>query len=104
MFVLFELICAPDLQPFKGVMFQHPPLVVFLIIFVVLGSFGINGLLVALINESILEKNQARLEADRIEREAKRKMMQQRCREVYDAIDVNGNRVLPRNEIMKCKG
>lgn len=104
MFNLFELLCAPDLVVYRHIMFQYPPLVVFLITFIVLGSFGINGLLVALINESILEKNQARIEADRMEREAKRKLMQQRCREVFDSIDVNGNRVLPRNEIMKCKG
>lgn len=104
MFNLFELLAAPDLVPYRNIMFQYPPLVVFLVTFIVLGSFGINGLLVALINESILEKNQARLEADRMEREAKRKLMQQRCREVFDSIDINGNRVLPRNEIMKCKG
>mmetsp|Transcript_151186 Transcript_151186/g.263481 ORF Transcript_151186/g.263481 Transcript_151186/m.263481 type:complete len:679 (-) Transcript_151186:40-2076(-) len=104
MFNLFELLAAPDLVPYRAIMFKYPPLVVFLVSFIILGSFGINGLLVALINESILEKNQARLEADRIERESKRKIMQQRCREVFDAIDVNKNRVLPRSEIMKCKG
>ena len=36
-------------------MFANPPLVVFLVVFIILGSFGINGLLVALINESILD-------------------------------------------------
>eukprot|EP00747_Dinoflagellata_sp_TGD_P017384 gnl/TRDRNA2_/TRDRNA2_125792_c0_seq1.p1 gnl/TRDRNA2_/TRDRNA2_125792_c0~~gnl/TRDRNA2_/TRDRNA2_125792_c0_seq1.p1 ORF type:complete len:593 (-),score=120.24 gnl/TRDRNA2_/TRDRNA2_125792_c0_seq1:22-1800(-) len=104
MFALFELIAAPELAPYKEVMFEYPALVFFLVTFIVLGSFGINGLLVALINESILEKNQARLEAERIEREAKRKLMQTRCREVFDAIDVNNNRVLPREDIMRAKG
>eukprot|EP00931_Biecheleriopsis_adriatica_P045173 TRINITY_DN25894_c0_g1_i1.p1 TRINITY_DN25894_c0_g1~~TRINITY_DN25894_c0_g1_i1.p1 ORF type:complete len:735 (+),score=113.99 TRINITY_DN25894_c0_g1_i1:15-2219(+) len=102
MFALFELISAPDLQPYRAVMFQNPPLVCFLVIFIILGSFGINGLLVALINESILEKNQARIEAERMERETKRKAMQQRCREIFDTLDVNKNRVLPRDELMKC--
>lgn len=104
MFALFELISAPDLQPYRQIMFHNPPLVFFLIIFIILGSFGINGLLVALINESILEKNQARIEADRIDREWKRKLMQQQCRALFDELDVNQNRVLPRSELMKCKG
>ncbi|CAK9004250.1 Voltage-dependent L-type calcium channel subunit alpha-1S (FGalpha1S) (Voltage-gated calcium channel subunit alpha Cav1.1) [Durusdinium trenchii] len=99
MFALFELITAPDLAPYKAAMFANPPLVVFLVIFIVLGSFGINGLLVALINESILEKNQARIEADRIDREFKRKDLQQRCGELFDELDVHHNRVLPRDEI-----
>lgn len=103
MFNLFELLCAPDLEVYHSIMFEYPSLVVFLVSFIILGSFGINGLLVALINESILEKNQARLEADRLERESKRKIMQQRCRELFDSIDVNNNRVLPRSEIIKCK-
>jgi len=99
MFALFELITAPDLAPYREAMFANPPLVVFLVIFIILGSFGINGLLVALINESILEKNQARIEADRMDRESKRKTMQQRCGELFDELDVNRNRVLPRDEI-----
>merc|ERR1712176_753354 len=45
MFSLFELICAPDLAPYKTVMFQFPLLSAFLVTFVILGSFGINGLL-----------------------------------------------------------
>merc|ERR1719316_736331 len=103
MFNLFELLCAPDLNPYRQMMFEYPPLVIFLVTFVVLGSFGINGLLVALINESILEKNQARLEADRIERELKRKIIQSQCRDLFDRMDTNQNRVLPRQELMKCK-
>ncbi|CAE7851537.1 unnamed protein product, partial [Symbiodinium necroappetens] len=83
-------------------MFANPPLVVFLVVFIILGSFGINGLLVALINESILEKNQARIEADRMDRETKRKTMQQRCGELFDEMDMNRNRVLPRDEIKQC--
>jgi len=102
MFALFVLISAPDLGPYRAVMFDNPPLVVFLVTFIILGSFGINGLLVALINESILEKNQARIEAERMEREAKRKEMQQRCREIFDGLDVNKNRVLPRSELVNC--
>ncbi|CAJ1358414.1 unnamed protein product [Effrenium voratum] len=102
MFALFELITAPDLAPYRAAMFANPPLVIFLVIFIILGSFGINGLLVALINESILEKNQARIEADRMDREAKRKTMQQRCGELFDELDVHRNRVLPRDEIRQC--
>eukprot|EP00930_Biecheleria_cincta_P086928 TRINITY_DN76183_c0_g1_i1.p1 TRINITY_DN76183_c0_g1~~TRINITY_DN76183_c0_g1_i1.p1 ORF type:complete len:598 (-),score=102.84 TRINITY_DN76183_c0_g1_i1:80-1777(-) len=102
MFALFELISAPDLNPYKAVMFENPALVCFLVAFIIIGSFGINGLLVALINESILEKNQARIEAERLDREAKRKVMQQRCRELFDELDKNKNRVLPRAVLMKC--
>ena len=35
------------------------------------------------------EKNQARIEADRMDREAKRKTMQQRCGELFDELDAN---------------
>eukprot|EP00913_Durusdinium_trenchii_P000206 g188.t1 len=45
------------------------------------------------------EKNQARIEADRIDREFKRKDLQQRCGELFDELDVHHNRVLPRDEI-----
>mmetsp|Transcript_13988 Transcript_13988/g.32874 ORF Transcript_13988/g.32874 Transcript_13988/m.32874 type:complete len:588 (-) Transcript_13988:153-1916(-) len=101
MFSLFELITSPDLDPYRSIMFKNPPLVIFLVIFIILGSFGINGLLVALINESILEKNQARLEADRMDREYRRKQMQDHCKELFDSLDVNKNRVLPREKLMQ---
>jgi len=97
MFALFELMSAPDLNPYRATMFRNPGLVVFLVIFIIVGSFGINGLLVALINESILEKNQARIEAERLERELKRKKLQQKCGELFDSLDVHRNRVLRRS-------
>jgi len=99
---LFELISAPSLAQYKGILFDNPPLIIFLIIFIIFGSFGINGLLVALINESILEKNQARIEAERIERDVKRRELQHHCQDLFDLIDINKNRVLPRSELAKC--
>jgi len=101
MCTLFELISAPTLAAYKDILFDNPPLIIFLIIFIIFGSFGINGLLVALINESILEKNQARIEAERIERDLKRKELQHHCEDLFDSIDVNKNRVLPRSELAK---
>jgi len=97
MFALFELVSAPDLNPYRATLFRNPGLVVFLVAFIIVGSFGINGLLVALINESILEKNQARIEAERLERELKRKKLQQKCGELFDSLDIHRNRVLRRS-------
>lgn len=53
----------------------------------------------ALINESILEKNQVRMEAERVQREIKRRRVQRQCFNFFDSIDVNNNRVLPIEEL-----
>ena len=41
------------------------------------------------------EKNQARIEADRMDRETKRKTMQQRCGELFDEMDMRLGLFLP---------
>lgn len=103
MYFLFELIVAPNLKAYRAAMFKNPPLIVFLVTFVILGSFGVNGIVVALINESILDKNQARQEADRLEREYKRNVLKNMARDLFDQLDVNKNRVVPRSEFQKHK-
>jgi len=104
MYSLFQLMCAPDLRPWHDDgLFDYPGLVCFLVTFIIVGSFGVNGLLVALINESILERNQARIEAERLDREAKRTIVLRSCHDIFDRIDVHKNRVLPRSELSKCK-
>jgi len=87
MVTLFDVLCAPTLQPFRGIVYDYPLLVVFLVIFIVLGSFGISGLLTGVITESIIDKNQARVEEQRNVREAKRRLLEQKSGEFFDSLD-----------------
>lgn len=103
MFTLFELIVAPNLAAYRKVMFENPLVCVFFVVFVILGSFGVNGIVVALINENILEKNEARKEAERLDREYKRTVLKNMARELFDQLDENKNRVVERSWLLKHK-
>jgi len=50
----------------------------------VFGSFGISGLLTGVITESIIDKNQARIEEQRQEREAKHRLLEEQAGVLYD--------------------
>lgn len=103
MLTLFELVCAPNVLLWHDAMFKDILLTCFLVVFIVLGSFGINGMLISLINESILEKNMARNEADRMDREARRKVLHTKSGKLFDEKDTTKSRVLRRDDLMECK-
>eukprot|EP00811_Abedinium_folium_P034440 NODE_731_length_2800_cov_8.974186.p1 GENE.NODE_731_length_2800_cov_8.974186~~NODE_731_length_2800_cov_8.974186.p1 ORF type:complete len:683 (-),score=164.96 NODE_731_length_2800_cov_8.974186:489-2537(-) len=89
MLTLFDLIAAPDIKKYHGLMFEHPALLVFIVTFIILGSLGINGLLIALVNEGILQKSHARNKADRVDHELLRAHIMQSCLELFDSLDVD---------------
>lgn len=103
MFTLFQIMCSPSLHDYKDVMYDYPALVVFIIVYVIFGSFGINGLLTGVISESILDKNQARVDEQRLEREAKRRNLHKDSSELFDMMDEHEAGSLTCEEIIKFK-
>jgi len=72
MLTLFVLMSSPNLPMYieqDGLLWDRPFLLVFLICFIILGSFGMIALLTGVISESLFEKNQIRLEEARKEQE-----------------------------------
>merc|ERR1712107_196779 len=88
MFTLFELMSNPDLTPYHGKLERNPGLMIFLIGWIVFGSFGMIALLTGVISESMFEKNQIRVEEERLEREQKRKTLVSHCTNLYDKINL----------------
>jgi len=72
MLTLFVLMSSPDLPLFieqEGLLFERPLLLIFLMSFIVIGSFGMIALLTGVISESMFEKNQLRMEEARKEQD-----------------------------------
>mmetsp|Transcript_143311 Transcript_143311/g.260771 ORF Transcript_143311/g.260771 Transcript_143311/m.260771 type:complete len:918 (+) Transcript_143311:121-2874(+) len=84
MFTLFEIMANPEIEEYEGALERHPILGAFMIGFIIFGSFGMLALLTGVISESMFEKNQLRLEEERLERECKRKEMEKRCGDLFD--------------------
>jgi hypothetical protein len=63
----------------------------FLIGFVIFGSFGMIALLTGVISESMFEKNQLRAAEERTERDKRRKDLQQKVAEIYLTVDLDEN-------------
>jgi len=99
MLTLFELMANPDLTPYEGVMARNPLLRIFLICFLVLGSFGMIALLTGVISEAMFEKNQIRLEEERLEREQTRKSLMQSCTELFAEAETDANGCAPKGEV-----
>lgn len=99
MLTLFELIAQPDLKPFHEAMFRQPSLGVFLLTFIIFGSFGLIALLTGVISESIFEKNQFRLEEERMERETRRASLQRECAELFKQIDADNSGTITLEEL-----
>merc|ERR1719313_2864312 len=57
---LFELMLNPYLVPYHGVLGRFKIITIFLLCFVVFGSFGMVALLTGVINEQMFEKNEVR--------------------------------------------
>jgi len=100
MFTLFEIMASPNLGSYRDVIFDYPPLVWFLVVFVIFGSFGVSGLLAGVITESIIDKNQARIEEQRVARESKRKVMERESAELFEDLDVENKGTLTHDDIM----
>jgi len=101
MFTLFELMSAPSLREYKDVMFERPVMLVFLVVFVIFGSFGMVALLTGVISETMFEKNALRQEQDRTERDATRRMLIRTCGELFDELRTNSKGEAIRDSIPK---
>merc|ERR1711933_677519 len=82
MLTLFELMSNPDMNPYHGMRGTFPFLTIFLMVFIIFGSFGMIALLTGVISESMFEKNAMKLDSERIERERRRKALLRRLAEV----------------------
>jgi len=89
MMSLFEITASPDLTRYQEVLFTYPLLLVFLVLWVVFGSFGMIAMLTGVISESMFEKNQARIEELRAEHEEKRTLIRKWCIEEFEQVPKN---------------
>lgn len=90
MLTLFELMVNPYLDPYHVVFWEHPILTVFILGFVIFGSFGMIALLTGVIHENMFEKNQLRAEEHRQERDNKRKTLLKSCGLIFDELGTGG--------------
>jgi hypothetical protein len=90
MMSLFQITASPDLTEYQeeGVLAEYPFLLMFIIIWVVFGAFGMVAMLTGVISESMFEKNQARIEEQRKEHHDKRETVQAWCKEKFVDIPV----------------
>jgi len=102
MLTLFELMSAPDIVEFHGAIAEYPCIIVFLVAFVIFGSFGMIALLTGVISESMFEKNQLRMDEERSEREHKRKVFAKCADDLFDSIDTTGSGSVTRNQLISC--
>jgi len=83
MLTLFEVMASPTISQFEGVMYDYPLVAVFLIAFVIFGSFGMIALLTGVVSESMFQKNQMRQEEERKEHSERRKQMQKQSEALF---------------------
>jgi len=92
MLSLFVLMSSPNLPVYQdqtGLLEDRPFLALFLVGFIVFGSFGMVALLTGVISESMFEKNDMRKEEERIEHEKLRLDVGMRCEELYERFEKN---------------
>merc|ERR1719359_1130004 len=89
MMSLFEITAQPDLSMYQEVLFNYPLLMLFLVMWVVFGSFGMIAMLTGVISESMFEKNQARIEELRLEHEEKRQQIRKWSSEKFEGLPKN---------------
>jgi len=83
------LMMQPNLLEYHKMLATRPLLAVFLVIFVIFGSFGMIALLTGVITEAMFEKNVLRLQEEQHERESARKYISQRCSQFFNDIKTN---------------
>lgn len=91
MLTLFVLMSSPNFviyQDEEGLLDAHPPFVVFLVMFITFGSFGMIALLTGVISESMFQKNEVRKEQNRIEQEDMKRIITSKCEEMFAGIEL----------------
>merc|ERR1740130_1549494 len=77
----------------------YPLMTLFLIGFIIFGSFGMIALLTGVISEAMFDKNQLRNEEQQLDREASRLLIVERCSELFDTMDENNDGNVSRSEL-----
>jgi len=86
MFTLFEIMASPTLEDYEDIIWDRPCMAVFIIAFIIFGSFGMIALLTGVISESMFDKNNLRMEEERMERENTRKLLVLTCEKLFDQL------------------
>eukprot|EP00928_Gymnodinium_smaydae_P003437 TRINITY_DN11237_c0_g1_i1.p1 TRINITY_DN11237_c0_g1~~TRINITY_DN11237_c0_g1_i1.p1 ORF type:complete len:933 (+),score=238.70 TRINITY_DN11237_c0_g1_i1:125-2923(+) len=92
MLTLFVLMSSPNLPVYQdeiGLLESRPLLTLFLIVFILFGSFGMIALLTGVISESMFEKNDLRKDEARQELETMHETMGLRCGTLFDMLEHN---------------
>jgi len=103
MLTLFVLMSSPNLPRYmdqEGLFWERPLLLVFLISFIVVGSFGMTALLTGVISESMFEKNQLRVEETRKEQDDLLDALDTKADEVYATLDLDDKGEASTDEVM----
>jgi len=106
---LFQLAVQPNMMEYQNRLDARPLFAMFLVVFIIFGSFGMLALLTGVISEAMFEKNILRLEDQRTERERLRRLLAHACMDMFDDIEHNEQgeaqrevllRLLPRIALM----
>jgi voltage-gated sodium channel len=92
MCTLFVLMSSPNLpiyQDESGLLASRPAFAMFLVIFIIFGSFGMIALLTGVISESMFEKNDMRKEEERLSHETMRNTMQVQCKRLFGSLTLD---------------
>jgi len=92
MLTLFVLMSSPNLPVYQdeaGLLEAHPFFAIFLVIFIIFGSFGMIALLTGVISQSMFEKNDMKKEEERAEHEILRKNMQTECSRLFNSLPLD---------------
>lgn len=101
MMSLFQIMASPDLTDYRdnGVFVESPIFLVFVLIWVVFGSFGMIAMLTGVISESMFEKNQARIEEMRIAHQRAKVSIRRWCSAEFENLDKNDMEEVPLQQI-----
>jgi len=86
MLSLFELVVNPDIRSYHEIFGTHVWLTTFIFTFIIFGGFGMVALLTGVISESMFEKNQVKMEEERLEREERRSILKELCSDFFDEV------------------
>jgi len=98
---LFNLMVAPQLEPYQGMMSNGHVLGVIISIFVILGSFGLFALITGVVIENMFEMKRVKVEEDLAEHAQLRLSLERRCKRLYDSMDTNKKGELSRSHLRK---
>jgi len=89
MLSLFETMTYPNMQEYQDLLVTHPCFILFIVGFIIFGSYGMIALLTGVINQSMAAKSQLRIEEQRLGRDAKRQELGGKIIELFHEADIN---------------